>query len=174
MVCSSRVSNSKSAGFIFPRRCLVLCVWTPKKQLTIKEAHGDNNCRLESRKSRHVGYVGRRSPGTVTEPLKSCVPHHPTPHPSLRLSPRPSSSVQWGHAGSQTAPCVLRRRWTRCVKFSWGEAQLYNQPGCAACTTALLIYCQLKAHTHKKKKKKKEKAHHTEISAKTRLCWDDY
>lgn len=54
-----------------------------------------------------------------------------------------SAAIQLGSVGThglQTAPRVSRRRWTRCVKFSWGESPLYNQHGCAAaCTLSLRI-----------------------------------
>lgn len=120
MVCSG---VSKSAGFIFPL------------------AHGDSSsflC-LEPRNSRKLKSkkgtifadwdVEESSRDSVSESrcYATKVLRFPPffPRVSLGYPARFSGDTQ------QTAPCDSRRRWTRCVKFSWGETRVIQPHRCA-------------------------------------------
>lgn len=147
MVCSG---VSKSAGFIFPLAhgdsSSFLCL-EPRNSRKLKKQERDDICRL--RCGGVIPWLGLR------EPLLC---HESVAFPPLSFS----ASLSAGHAArfsgdtQQTAPCDSRRRWTRCVKFSWGETRVIQPHRCAV--QAALPCCLFKDSKIRRERGGKTKA----------------
>lgn len=147
MVCSG---VSKSAGFIFPLAhgdsSSFLCL-EPRNSRKLKKARKGRYLQTEMWRSHPV----TRSPRAAAMSRKCCV------------SPLSfSASLSAGHAArfsgdtQQTAPCDSRRRWTRCVKFSWGETRVIQPHRCAV--QAALPCCLFKDSKIRRERGGKTKA----------------
>lgn len=191
IVSSSRAP--KSAGLIFSTRYgfVFYYVWTPRNNniyIFFKKAQYVKKCREMS------GHAGRQSPWAATGWKRVVFPHSSPPPPppppfllcvSLRGHPARFSGDT---PRLQTAPRVLRRRWTRCVKFSWGEAPVIqpkpvwrsssSMHACYATIAAAYLMSPKRWGGRKRKKKKKKQKRHITLKYlqknKKACVWDDY